>query len=211
MKMWGFLNLREHLPVGRPRGIAQLEIEFADGTRQIVATDETWKVAPGPIVRNNIYLGEVYDARRELPGWDRPGFDDAAWAKAAIATEPVGPLQAEMQPPIRVTGKLKPVAAPSPSPACSSSTWARTSPAGRGCGSVGRPARPSSSASANSCYPDGTLNVMTSVCGQIKNGQRTATASIRNWPIKATPTSFPAGATRSICRVSPGTAFVTWR
>ncbi len=46
MKMWGFLNLRKNLPVGRPRAIAQLEIEYADGTRQLVATDETWRTAP---------------------------------------------------------------------------------------------------------------------------------------------------------------------
>ena len=48
LKMWGFLNLRKNLPVGRPRAIAQLEIEFADGTRQIVATDETWQRGSRP-------------------------------------------------------------------------------------------------------------------------------------------------------------------
>ena len=91
------------LATGRPRLIAQLEIEFADGTRQTVATDCSWKVAPGPLLRNSIFLGEVYDARREVPGWNRSDFDDSAWSSASLAKEPIGPLQAQPVQPIRVT------------------------------------------------------------------------------------------------------------
>ena len=40
------------------------------------------KSGAGPILRNSVYLGEVYDARREQPGWDRPGFDDSGWEPA---------------------------------------------------------------------------------------------------------------------------------
>jgi alpha-L-rhamnosidase len=171
VKMWSFLNLRKNLTVGRPRAIAQLEIEFADGTRQTVATDDTWRVAPGPIVRNNIYLGEVYDARRELPAWDRPGFSDSAWAKAAIATGPIGMLHAEMQPPIRVTGNLKPIARTEPKPGVfifdmgqNFAGWARL----RVRGPAGTKVK---LRFGELLYPDGTLNVMTSVCGQIKSGK----------------------------------------
>ena len=71
LRMWGHLNLREHVPVGRPRFIARLEVEFVDGTRQSVVSDPAWKVAEGPIRFNSIYLGEIYDARREAAGWDR--------------------------------------------------------------------------------------------------------------------------------------------
>jgi alpha-L-rhamnosidase len=171
VKMWGFLNLRKNLAVGRPRAIAQLEIEFADGTRQIVATDETWRVAAGPIVRNNLYLGEIYDARRELPVWDRPGFSDRDWGKVSLATEPVGVLQAEMQPPIRVTGSLQPVARTEPKPGVfifdmgqNFAGWARL----RVRGPAGTKVK---LRFGELLYPSGTLNVMTSVCGQIKNGQ----------------------------------------
>lgn len=170
MRMWGFLNLREHLPNGRPRGIAQLEIELVDGTRQIVATDATWKVAPGPVLRNNIYLGEVYDARREIPMWDQPGFDAAAWAAASLATGPIGTLRPEAQPPIRVTRKLKPVAWTEPKPGVfifdmgqNFAGWVRLKVRG----AEGTKVRLRFGELLN---PDGTLNVMTSVCGQIKNG-----------------------------------------
>ena len=80
LRLWGHVNPREHLDIGRPRFILQLEIDFSDGTSRTVVSDETWKTAPGPVVRNNVYLGEVYDARQEKPGWDKPGYDDSEWA-----------------------------------------------------------------------------------------------------------------------------------
>jgi alpha-L-rhamnosidase len=109
LRMWGHLNLREHLTIGQPRAIAQLMITYTDGTRQTVATDETWRWHDGPILRNSVYLGEVYDARRELPGWDRPGAEQGDWRPAQTATAPIGPLRAQTAPPIRITRTLRPV------------------------------------------------------------------------------------------------------
>jgi alpha-L-rhamnosidase len=103
LRMWGNLNLREHLATGRPRALAQLEIEYGDGTRQTLATDASWKLGEGSILRNSVYLGEVVDARREQAGWDRPGFDDSRWRAPALAAQPVGRLVAQCQPPIRIT------------------------------------------------------------------------------------------------------------
>ena len=82
LRLWGHLNLREHLPVGRPRFIARLDVEFTDGTCQSIVSDTHWKVADGPIRFNNIYLGEIYDSRKELAGWDCPGFNDSRLASA---------------------------------------------------------------------------------------------------------------------------------
>jgi alpha-L-rhamnosidase len=64
----------------------QLELELADGTRQVIATDTSWKTATGPILESDILMGEVYDARKEMPGWSSPGFDDAAWPAAVCKT-----------------------------------------------------------------------------------------------------------------------------
>lgn len=102
---------------GVPRALSQLEIEYADGTRQVVASDASWKVSDnGPIVSNNEYDGEVYDASKEQTGWSAPGFDDSAWQAAEILDSPGGKLVAQMMHPIRVTGTLKPVAMSEPSP-----------------------------------------------------------------------------------------------
>ena len=71
---------------------AQLELEYEDGTRATVGTDPSWKVSgEGPIREADLLMGEVYDARREMPGWSSAGFDDSAWepALAAAQAEPV--------------------------------------------------------------------------------------------------------------------------
>ncbi len=116
LRLWGHINPRENLTIGEPRLILQLVAEFTDGTSQTIVTDESWKAGDGPILRNNVYLGEVYDARKEQPGWDKPGFNDSNWQPAVLATEPLGPLQAQDAPPIRVTRVLKPVKLTEPKP-----------------------------------------------------------------------------------------------
>lgn len=65
MKFWGFLNLREYLTVGPPKAILQCNIYNQDGSRQSVYTNTSWLAGEGPIIRNNIYIGIVYDANKE--------------------------------------------------------------------------------------------------------------------------------------------------
>jgi len=65
-----------------PRLRAVLEVTLADGTRQTLESDDTWKYAAGPLQAAQLFEGETYDARRALPGWDRPGFDDRGWLPA---------------------------------------------------------------------------------------------------------------------------------
>ena len=74
---------------GRARMICELHIDYADGTHEVVCSDGSWRTtADGPYLSNNIYSGDVYDARREIPGWDRPGFDDSKWAQAVEVAAP---------------------------------------------------------------------------------------------------------------------------
>jgi alpha-L-rhamnosidase len=60
-------------------GFAQLEIEFADGARQLVTTDDTWKSGPSAVLANDLYDGETIDARLAGEAWKRPGFSADAW------------------------------------------------------------------------------------------------------------------------------------
>jgi alpha-L-rhamnosidase len=95
---------------GFPKLLLQLELELADGQRQTVATDGTWRVTTnGPIRANNEYDGETYDARLELPGWDRAGFDDSGWEPVELVDPPPGVLCAQMVEPIRMLEELPPV------------------------------------------------------------------------------------------------------
>ncbi len=105
LKLFGSFNLREHLAVGRPRVIAQLRIQYRDGSVKTIATDQTWRAGESAIRRNNIYLGEWVDARKEPQRWDKPGFDDSKWRAPGLAQESLGQLVAPSQPPIRVTAR----------------------------------------------------------------------------------------------------------
>lgn len=99
-----------------PRLLLELRMEFEDGTTQIVSSDKDWKTAEGPITYNCIYSGETYDARRELPGWNLPGFDDADWQPALVVDGPGGKLVAQAFHPIRITKTLTPVTVTEPKP-----------------------------------------------------------------------------------------------
>lgn len=102
---------------GYPKLLLQLRLEYADGTVANVVSDADWKLTTeGPIRSNNEFDGEEYDARRELPGWSKPGFDDSKWRKADLVAPPGGALEAQMIEPIRVTEVLKPVALTNPKP-----------------------------------------------------------------------------------------------
>jgi hypothetical protein len=93
---------------GPPKLLLSLVVS-QDGKRQVVASDETWKVAAGPITFSCIYGGEDYDARREQPGWDGPGFDDRHWQAACVVEGPGGELCPAISPPIRIIRHLDPV------------------------------------------------------------------------------------------------------
>ena len=84
---------------GLPKCRINILITFADGTTKRISTDEKWKVtADGPIRSNNEYDGEEYDARKELAGWDRVGYDDSGWMQAERTEIPLGTLRAQMAP-----------------------------------------------------------------------------------------------------------------
>ena len=168
LRMWGHINPREHLTIGRPRLILQLNIEYEDGSRQAVVTDPTWKVGDSPIRRNSIYLGEIYDARAEQAGWDSPGFDDSKWQPPVQAKGELGPLQAQFCPPIRATRTVKPGKITEPKPGVFIFDMGQNF-AGWVTMTVAAPAETTVKLRYGELlHPDGALNVMTSVCGQIK-------------------------------------------
>ena len=88
--------------------IAQLEITFKDGSKRTITTDDTWKASFGPIRMSDIYNGETYDARKEINGWDKPGFQAESWAKTTYHSYPKENLIAPDDPPVRKVKKIEP-------------------------------------------------------------------------------------------------------
>ena len=99
-----------------PAGVVvQLDIEVGGRTVRVVS-DGAWKCNYGPLLRNELFIGEVYDARREMPGWDRPGFADSAWQAVEAVAAPVERLKAMQVAPERAVREVKAVRILEPSP-----------------------------------------------------------------------------------------------
>lgn len=94
---------------GYPKMRMNLIIEYADGSKQRINSDEKWSLtAEGPIRSNNEYDGEIYDARLDLGDWTNPGYDDSKWLKAQRAELPYGSLRGNTAPNMKVMRTLTP-------------------------------------------------------------------------------------------------------
>lgn len=90
------------------RFLAQLELSYGDGSRETVATDELWKASASPIVRSDIYAGEVYDARLEQPEWASAHFDDSGWKPAEVSDAPAVVISSQLTAPAQMIATLEP-------------------------------------------------------------------------------------------------------
>ena len=101
---------------GTPKMILHLFVEYADGTSATVVSDGSWTWAPSPVVFTCVYGGEDYDARKEMPGWDKAGFNAAAFKPVVAVDGPGGRLSAQAAPPIKVMQAFKAVKVTQPKP-----------------------------------------------------------------------------------------------
>ncbi|MFV2069838.1 MAG: family 78 glycoside hydrolase catalytic domain [Pirellulales bacterium] len=88
---------------------AQLVVEFTDGTSRVIATGADWKGSTGPLEEADFLMGERYDARKEMPGWDRSGFDVAAWHRVDVTESIAARVEAHPGPPVGRLPSIKPV------------------------------------------------------------------------------------------------------
>ena len=89
--------------------IAQLQITYSDGTTETVGTDESWKATTGPLIFSDIYNGETYDARLEMPGWATTSFNDSNWGTVAKLDHPKDILIAPQGVPVKAVEEIAPI------------------------------------------------------------------------------------------------------
>ena len=89
--------------------LMQLEITYSDGSTERITSDEYWKSATGPILYSDIYNGEFYDARKEMPGWSQPGFDDGDWTGVQTADHGKAHLIGQQVQPVKKIQEMKPI------------------------------------------------------------------------------------------------------
>ena len=123
----GFLGLNGRCRYGTlPLALAQVEIEFTDGSKQTIVTDGSWQASTGPLLQSDMLMGETYDARKEKRGWDEPGFglrpmdsphtgESRVW-NAVSVRQISAPLVAACDAPVRKTQELRPRRVTQPKP-----------------------------------------------------------------------------------------------
>ncbi len=91
----------------KTRALAQLQIEYADGSTQVVATSPTWRGSTGPRLYSDFLMGESYDAAKEQDGWSEPGFSEAGWSPVSTGSEVKPALEMFPGQPVRAYQVLK--------------------------------------------------------------------------------------------------------
>jgi alpha-L-rhamnosidase len=90
--------------------LAQLLVNYDDGTSEVVGTDGSWKIwRQGPVREASNFIGEVYDASYEQKGWTDAGFDDSAWRPASVYPNEKWPLCAQLNEPVSVIREIRAV------------------------------------------------------------------------------------------------------
>ena len=106
----GYLAWRGRQQYGdRPKLLAQLLIELADGSTQLIVSGPGWQAAAGPILESDFLMGESYDARRELGNWAEPGYNASSWFDALLLPQNGLALSALIGPPVRRHEELRPI------------------------------------------------------------------------------------------------------
>lgn len=168
IRMFQRWNLRDYLTVGKPCVKAQIRIVYTDGSVETLGTDSGWKAGEGPVLKNSVYLGELYDARQEQKGWAEASFSDSHWQKAKVEAGPAGRLVAQYIPPVRATKILKPAKMIEPKPGVYLFDFGQNF-AGVPRLKVNGPAGTTVTLrGGEDVHRDGTLNYLTVIAGQLK-------------------------------------------
>jgi alpha-L-rhamnosidase len=96
--------------------LLQLVVEYKDSTNILIFSDETWKCSEGPILSSDIMMGETYDARKEITGWNTSDFDDKAWRSVSIVDKPAAVIVAQPSQPVRMSEEVKAISVNEPKP-----------------------------------------------------------------------------------------------
>jgi alpha-L-rhamnosidase len=98
---YGFGDDHRRVYGDAPAASVELDLVAEDGTVTTVVTGPDWRATDtGPLRASGIYAGEERDARREQPGWSRPGYDDTDWSPVRVHVPPPTPT-ARTAPPVR--------------------------------------------------------------------------------------------------------------
>ena len=89
--------------------VAELEVIYVDGSREVISTTKDWHWRKGAIFKNSIYNGETYDARKAIPDWASEVSSARGWKAVEVVPAPSIELTDKKCPPVRITEKREPI------------------------------------------------------------------------------------------------------
>lgn len=92
-----------------PKVALSLEITYENGETDVITADESFKTHPSAILFDDLRCGEIYDANKEIDGWNLPDFDDSDWKNCILAETPRGETKICTAEPIVCLKELNPV------------------------------------------------------------------------------------------------------
>jgi alpha-L-rhamnosidase len=173
LKMWGSKDFRAALPSGAPCVRALLLATFSDGSTAAFTTAPTaaWAVGASEVLFNDVYLGNRVDRRKEPVGWSAPGFDARGWAAPFAAPPPAGALRAPLAQPIRRQAPRALAQLSRTAAGVTLDAGAQVSGVCELCFAGGAAAGATiTTLYGELLHKDGSVNGLTSVAGQVKNG-----------------------------------------
>ncbi len=88
--------------------LMQMEIEYEDGSRDRVTSDETMRWNHGAYLYADLFVGEYFDAEKEPKGFSQPGFDDYDWNPVGVRDYGYGNLKGQSVSPVCIIKQIKP-------------------------------------------------------------------------------------------------------
>ncbi|WP_410606487.1 family 78 glycoside hydrolase catalytic domain [Amycolatopsis sp. lyj-109] len=89
--------------------LAQLHIDYADGTTAVAGTGPGWRSAAGAVQGADFFDGVEADLRDDLTGWTRPGVPPGEWAPVVVRPPVAARLVSSPAPQVRRVQELLPV------------------------------------------------------------------------------------------------------
>jgi hypothetical protein len=94
---------------GQPKCLLQLDVRYADGTRERFFSDGSWQTHAGPVLYSSTYGGEEFDGGALPPSWDHAGFQSDGWEPALEVSGPGGRLMPDRSSPMIIAQTYTPV------------------------------------------------------------------------------------------------------
>lgn len=107
---FGFIDGLDKLYGDVNHMICELKVTYEDGSKEVIPSDASWLCAPSPVISSSIYDGEVWDARKEIKDWNKPGKTPGEFVPVKIYKEGRSDLLfPRLSLPIKAMETVKPV------------------------------------------------------------------------------------------------------